>query len=48
MRVQQRTDYHVHVALTKIERQQIEIVNNMEYWSLLKHSKAIEEVDKAV
>ena len=48
IRVQQRTDYQVHVALTKIERRKIEIVNNKELWSFFKHSKDIEEVDKAV
>ena len=42
------TDHHVHVALSKIERKQIEIVKNKEYWSLFKHSKDIEEVDEEI
>ena len=45
IRVKKRTDYHVHVALTKIERRHIEIVNKKEHWSLFKHSKDIEEVE---
>ena len=48
LNVPRYTDHHVHIALTKIERKQIEIVKNKEYWSLFKHSKDIEEVDEEI
>ena len=46
--VPKRTDYHVHIALTRIERKQIEIVKNKEYWNLFKNSKDIEEVNEEI
>ena len=46
--VPKRKNHHVHVALTKIERMQIEIVRNKESWSLFKNSKDIEEVDEEI
>ena len=46
--VPKRTDYHVHITLTRIERRNVEIVKNKEYWSLFKNSKDIEEVDEEI